>query len=350
VKIKLCREKRVKPDYSKLGFGKYFTDHMLVVDYVDGKWSEPEIVPYGDFSLAPCTTVLHYGQGIFEGLKAYKRPNGSIALFRPRDNLIRMNRSAERLCMPTIDTELILKGMKELLEIDHDWIPSQPGTSVYIRPTMIGTEAALGVHPSKTYRFFIILSPVASYYANGLAPTKILIEDKYVRAPLGGTGEVKCMANYAASLLAGDLANKKGYDQVLWLDTEHKYVEEVGSMNIFFVIDGVVKTPALVGSILPGITRDSVLKLLKKFGIPAEETRITVEEVYAAHQQGKLSEVFGTGTAAVISPVGILGYKNEELVINGNNMGKISQMLYDELTGIQYGEKPDTFGWIERVK
>ncbi|MBQ8178514.1 MAG: branched-chain amino acid aminotransferase [Clostridia bacterium] len=350
MKITLTQQKKAKPDFSKLGFGKYFTDHMLIMDYKNGAWCEPEIVPYGSFSLDPSTCVLHYGQGIFEGLKAYKNAEGKITMFRPYDNFKRMNRSAERLCMPTIDVDKMVEWLKELILVDEEWIPTAPGTALYIRPTMVATDAMLGVHPGHTYRFFIILSPVGSYYPNGLQPTKILVEKEYVRAPLGGTGEAKCMGNYAASLLAGDIANKKGYEQVLWLDSnEHKYVEEVGAMNMFFVFDGVVKTPALVGSILPGITRDSVLQILRSEGKPVEECRISVDEIVAMNEQGKLDEAFGSGTAAVISPVGVLNIGGEDKVINNFEMGPITSYLYDKLTGIQYGRYEDTFGWVVKV-
>ncbi len=350
MKITLTKQKKVKPDYSKLGFGKYFTDHMLVMDYRDGKWQEPEIVPYQPFSLDPSTCVLHYGQGIFEGLKAYKDGNGKITLFRPYDNFRRMNRSAERLCMPTLDVEETVENLKKLVMIDEDWIPTAPGTALYIRPTMIAIDPMLGVHPGHSYRFFIILSPVGSYYEAGLTPTKIMIEDQYVRAPLGGTGEAKCMGNYAASLLAGDIANKKGYEQVLWLDAkEHKYVEEVGAMNMFFVFDGVVKTPALVGSILPGITRDSVIRVLEHEGMPVEECRISVDDIRTAIKNGHMNEAFGSGTAAVISPVGVLGIDGVDWTINNFEMGKITSFLYDKLTGIQTGRYPDPFGWVVKV-
>lgn len=350
MKITLTQNKKAKPDFTKLGFGKYFTDHMLIMDYADGAWREPEIVPYQQFNLDPSTCVLHYGQGIFEGLKAYKNAEGKITMFRPYDNFKRMNRSAERLCMPTIDVDMIVEALKELIMVDQEWIPTAPGTALYIRPTMVATDAMLGVHPGHTYRFFIILSPVGSYYPNGLQPTKILVEKEYVRAPLGGTGEAKCMGNYAASLLAGDIANKKGYEQVLWLDSnEHKYVEEVGAMNMFFVFDGVVKTPALVGSILPGITRDSVLQILRSEGKPVEEARISVDEIVKMNAEGKLNEAFGSGTAAVISPVGVLNINGEDVKINNFEMGPITSYLYDKLTGIQYGRYPDTFGWIVKV-
>ncbi|MFI3229872.1 MAG: branched-chain amino acid aminotransferase [Bacillota bacterium] len=350
MKIKLTTAKKAKPDFSKLGFGKYFTDHMLVMDYENGAWKEPEIVPYGDFNLDPSTTVLHYGQGIFEGLKAYKNKEGQITMFRPTANFKRMNKSAARLCMPAIDEELVLESLKELIKLESDWIPTAEGTSLYIRPSYVGTDPALGVHPSHSYKFFIILSPVGSYYANGLTPTKILIEDKFVRASIGGTGEAKCIGNYAASLLAADMAEQKGYEQVLWLDAaERKYIEEVGAMNMFMVIDGVVKTPALVGSILPGITRDSVITMLKSEGIPVEECRISVEELAEAYKSGKLTEAFGSGTAAVISPVGLMGYKGEDMILNNGKMGEISTLLYNKLTGIQYGKLEDKFDWVLKI-
>ena len=351
MKITLTENKKVKPDFSKLGFGKYFTDHMLVMHYTKGAWQEPEIVPYKAFDLDPCTNVLHYGQGIFEGLKAYKdAKTGKITMFRPYDNFQRMNRSAQRLCMPQLDVDLMVECLKKLVEIEADWIPTAPGTSLYIRPTMIANDKALGVHAAHDYIFFIILSPVGSYYAHGLAPTKILVEETYVRATPGGTGEAKCMGNYAASILAGEIANQKGYDQVLWLDgVERKYVEEVGSMNIVFVINGVVVTPALVGSILPGITRKSTIQVLRDAGYKVEERRISIQEVEEAHKNGTLNEVFGTGTAAVISPVGVLNIGGKDLVVNNNEMGKISEYAYDRITGIQTGKYDDPYGWVVHV-
>jgi len=352
MKITLTKTPKTKPDFSKLGFGKYFTDHMIVMDYIadKGGWQEIEIIPYEDFKLEPSTTVLHYAQGIFEGGKAYRTDDGKITVFRTDENFARMNKSAARLCMPQLPTEDVISALFELLKIDAEWIPTAPGTALYIRPTMIGTDNALGVHASHDYKFFIILSPVGAYYAHGLAPTKIYIEDFYVRAAIGGTGEAKCMGNYAASLKAGETAKQRGFDQVLWLDAaEKKYVEEVGSMNMFFVIDGVVVTPSLNGSILPGITRKSAIQVLKDAGYKVEERRVSVDELIAAYAAGKLEEAFGTGTAAVISPVGQISYKDKDMIINGNEMGEVTKFLYDRITGIQTGRYADKYGWVRKV-
>ena len=298
MKITLSNELKQKPNFSNLGFGKYFTDHMLVMDYENGAWKEPEIVPYAPFQIAPATNILHYAQGIFEGAKAYKNAEGKITVFRIDDNFERMNKSATRMCMPNFDAKVVKKALFELIKIEKDWIPTEPGTALYIRPTLIANDEMLGVHASKKYKFFIILSPVGAYYAHGLQPTKILVEEHYVRTAIGGTGEAKCMGNYAASLLGGELANAKGYDQALWLDaTEHKYVEEVGSMNMFFVIDDEVVTPALVGSILDGITRRSCIAVLKKYGYKVSERRISMDEIVKAYDEGRLKESFGSGTA-----------------------------------------------------
>lgn len=352
MKITLVKERKQKPDFSKLGFGKYFTDHMLVWQYdeANGGWGEMEIIPYDDFRIDPACCSLHYGQGIFEGLKAYKNAKGEITMFRPRDNFIRMNRSAERLCMATFDADMALKGLSELIKLEQEWIPAMPGTSLYVRPFMFGSEPFLGVHPSKKFMFSIILSPVGSYYENGLQPTKLIVETNYTRAAKGGTGEAKCMGNYACSLLAGEEAKKKGYDQVLWLDGEEKkYVEEVGAMNMMFVIDGKVVTPELDGSILRGITRDSALTVLRKHGYKVEERRIEIAEVVEAYNGGKLNEAFGTGTAAVISPVGTIAYGDLTMTINNGEMGKITSWLYDRLTGIQTERYHDDFNWVYRV-
>lgn len=351
MKVTLTTNPKQKPDSSKLGFGKYFTDHMLVMDYENGAWKEPEIVPYAPFEMYPATNVLHYAQGIFEGAKAYKTKEGKITVFRIDDNFVRMNNSAIRMCMPNFDAKVVKAALFELLKLEKDWIPTEPGTALYIRPTMIANEEVLGVHASHKYKFFIILSPVGSYYAHGLQPTKILVEEELVRTAIGGTGEAKCMGNYAASLMGGEIANSKGYDQALWLDAkEHKYVEEVGSMNIFFVIGDEVVTPQLVGSILPGITRKSCIQVLKKYGYKISERRISMDEIVDAYNKGELKECFGSGTAAVISPVGLITYKGKDMVVNGGKMGEITSFLYDKITGIQSERYPDEFGWVTEVK
>lgn len=343
---------KAKPaDESKLGFGRIFTDHMLLMDYDEGQgWHDLRIVPYGDFSLSPAAMVFHYAQEVFEGMKAYRRQDGGIQLFRPADNFARMNRSNERLCIPKIPEEDVLKGLIELVRLEQDWVPSAEGTSLYIRPTIIATEPALGVKASSKYLFFIILSPVGAYYPEGLKPVRIYVEDYYVRATRGGTGETKCGGNYAASILAGEKAHHKGFSQVLWLDgVEKKYIEEVGSMNIFFKIDGKIVTPKLTGSILPGITRNSIIQLAKHQGLEVEERRIAVEELYQAYLAGKLEEVFGSGTAAVVSPVGELVYKDEIMNINNGRMGEFTRYAYNTLTGLQYGRLPDPFGWVTKL-
>jgi branched-chain amino acid aminotransferase len=340
-----------KPDQARLGFGTLFTDYMLNVDYApDQGWHNARIEPYGDFSLDPATMVLHYGQGVFEGLKAYRRADGGIQLFRPGDNFERFNYSARKLCMPEIDNKFVMAAMKQLLRLERDWVPSAPGTSLYIRPAMIATDPYLGVRASFTYRFFIILSPVGAYYAEGFNPIKIMVTRDHVRAVRGGVGDTKTMGNYAASLLAGQEAHDAGYTQVLWLDgVEQRYVEEVGSMNIFFVIDNQLITPALNGSILPGITRDSVLKLARQWNLPAVERKITIDEVMAAHEAGTLNEIFGSGTAAVISPVGQLQYEDRVIVIREGTVGPVAQKFYDAITDIQYGRSDDPMGWIEHL-
>lgn len=342
---------KVKPDESSLVFGHEFTDHMFVMDYKEGQgWYDPRIVPYGPLTLDPSTMVFHYGQETFEGLKAYKAEDGTIQLFRPKDNIRRMNQSNDRLCIPAIDEDLFLEAIKAVVKIDEDWIPTSPGTSLYIRPFVIATDPFIGVKPSSTYMLMIILSPVGSYYKEGLNPTKIYVEDEYVRAVPGGTGYAKTGANYAASLKAQVEAHKKGYSQVLWLDgIERKYIEEVGTSNAFFKVDGKVYTAPLQGSILGGITRDTSIELLKSWGIEVIEEPFTIDDVMRWHQEGKLEEAFATGTAAVISPIGILGWKGNDIQINNQEIGKISQKLYDTITEIQNGKEKDTFDWIVRV-
>jgi len=345
-------QKKPRPmNDSALGFGKIFSDHMLLIEYSQERgWHNARIVPYGPISLDPAAMVLHYGQEIFEGLKAYRGPGGAICLFRPRMNFERLNRSAARLCMPGIPVDDQLQVVSALVRADRGWIPASRGTSLYIRPAMIATEAGLGVRPSAEYLFFIVTGPVGNYYARGFEPVRILVEQRYARAAKGGLGEAKTGANYAASLLAAKNAKEKGYDQVLWLDAGLlENVEEVGTMNIFFVIGDELATPPLSGSILPGVTRDSVLRIARDWGWKVSERTVRMEQVSKAARDGSLREVFGTGTAAVISPVGTLSYKGEEFTIRGGRVGELSRKLFDEITGIQYGEIPDRYGWVHKV-
>jgi branched-chain amino acid aminotransferase len=337
-------------DETKLGFGDKFTDHMFKMDYYDGAWRQPRIEPFSPLSLSPAAMVLHYSQTIFEGLKCYRHPDGRLALFRPRDNFKRFNQSAERMCIPLVDGDFLLQALKELLRVDGSWAPSLPGSSIYVRPTIIATEPHLGVRPAKEYLLYIILSPVGAYYKEGFAPIKIYVETFYTRSAPGGLGAVKAGASYAASLLATDKAAQKGYSQLLWLDSlDHRFVEEVGSMNMFFVIDGKIVTSPLTGTILPGVTRTSVLQLATELGIEVEERPLDIREVIEAKDSGRLSEAFGSGTAAVISPVGTLCHGSEEFTLAGGQIGPITQKLYDELVGVQYGHIPDTRHWIEYV-
>lgn len=353
IKKQLTKTPKPKPsNESKLGFGAIFTDHMFVMNYDTGEgWHDPRIVPYAPLELDPSAMCLHYGQEVFEGLKAYRAADGRVLLFRPEENFKRLNRSNKRMCIPQLDEELVLEGLKELIKVEKDWIPSQEGTSLYIRPFIIATDAHLGVHPAHHYLFVIILSPVGAYYPEGLNPVKIYVENTYVRAVRGGTGEAKTAANYAASLKAQDEAEQLKYTQVLWLDgVERKYIEEVGTMNVFFKIDGEVVTPELQGSILPGITRKSCLELLRSWGMRVSERRLSIDELDVAAHNGKLEEAFGTGTAAVISPIGQLIWGKDVIDINGGDIGPLSQKLYDELTAIQWGKAKDPFGWVVEVK
>ncbi|GHV26603.1 branched-chain-amino-acid aminotransferase 2 [Clostridia bacterium] len=350
--LKLTTAPKTKPaDESKLGFGKLFTDHMFMMDFTRDKgWHDARIVPYGPLSLDPSATVLHYSQSIFEGMKAYREDSGKIRLFRPRDNFIRLNTSARRLSIPEIDVDNALAALHKLINIEQDWVPSTVGASLYIRPTIIADDPFLGVHAADKYIFFIILSPSGAYYPQGLAPIDILVEKEYVRSVRGGLGYTKAGANYAASILAGDIASKNGFQQVLWLDgSERKYIEEVGSMNIFFKVNGEIWTPELSGSILPGITRDSVIKIARDMGITIIEKRIDVNELFKLGEDGLIEEVFGSGTAAVISPVGSLTYNGKRLTINNGEIGALSQTLYDRLIGIQYGKINDPYGWTSAL-
>lgn len=349
MKIEITKSTNLKEkisDESKLGFGNYFTDHMFVMDYKEGQdWHNPRIIPYQPITVDPSCLTFHYGQTVFEGLKAYR--NGDrIFLFRPEENFKRMNLSCDRLCIPRFDEELALQALTKLISLEKDWVPYQSDSSLYIRPFIIADEEFLGVHVSQSYKFMIILSPSGPYYASGLDPIRIYVEEKYVRAVAGGMGEAKTAGNYAASLIGQAEAESKGYSQVLWLDgVERKYVEEVGAMNIFFVIDGRIITPKLNGSILAGITRKSVLELLAKQGYEVEERQISIDEIVEAYNQAKLEEIFGTGTAAVISPVGELMYKDQQMIVNNNQIGRISQKLYNDLTDIQWARKAGPSGW-----
>lgn len=340
-----------KPDPSTLGFGEVFTDHMFIMDYDEGRgWHDPRILPYGPLMLDPASSVLHYAQEMFEGLKTYLAEDGSLRLFRPDMNAKRTNVTNDRICIPQIDEEAYVDAIKAIVEIDKDWAPDYPGTSLYIRPFIIATEPFLGVRASRSYKFIIILSPVGPYYKEGLKPTKIYVEDKYVRSAEGLTGYAKVGGNYAISLKAQIEAQKKGYAQVLWLDgCERRYVEEIGTSNAFFVINGEVFTAPLLGTILPGITRDSVIKILRDRGVTVREERFTIEEVYSASDAGKLDEVFASGTAAVISPVGELMWKDRQITIAEGQIGPLSQSLYDTITGIQSGRLPDPYGWTVKL-
>ena len=352
IKIIKTTEPKAKPvPGQKLGFGKIFTDHMFVMNYTEGKgWHDARIEPFHNISLSPAAMVYHYGQEMFEGLKAYKNPNGEVYLFRPDMNAKRTNATNDRLVIPQIPVEDFVQAVSAVVDVDRDWIPSDPGTSLYIRPFIIATDEFLGVAPSKTYLFMVILSPSGAYYESGLAPVGIWIEDEYVRAVRGGIGIAKTGGNYAASLIAQQKAHDAGFSQVLWLDgVDRKYIEEVGAMNIFFKINGKVVTPALSGSILPGITRNSVIQLCKKWGYDVEERKISVEELLQAQNDGTLEECFGTGTAAVISPVGKLRYKDDVMTIQDGQTGELSLKLYDAITGIQTGKLPDEMGWRVKV-
>ncbi len=352
IKITKTQNPKVKPDENELGFGRYFTDHMFVMDFnkKDG-WHDARIVPFDNITLHPACTVFHYGSEVFEGLKAYRRADGGVQMFRPIENAKRLNSSAERLCLPQIPVEDTLQILDTFISCEKDWVPSKPGTSLYIRPFLFGCDPFLGVHSVDNAIFMIITSPVGSYYKEGINPVGIMIEDEDVRAVRGGTGYTKCGGNYAASNRAGEKAEKKGYSQVLWLDGVHrKYIEEVGAMNVMFKIDGEVITPALNGSILPGITRMSCIEVLKDKGYKVSERLISIDELEEALMAGKLEEAWGCGTAAVVSPIGQLEYKDEIFVINDKKIGPVTQELYDTLTSIQWGRSEDKYGWIRPVK
>lgn len=351
IKFIESQNKKAKPFDKPLGFGQYFTDHMFIMDYdPENKWHGARIVPFENISLSPAAMVFHYGQEMFEGLKAYRTPEGKIQLFRPQKNIERLNRTNERLCIPQMDPDEVLEAIKAIVNVDKDWVPYEKDTSLYIRPFIIATDPYLGVKPASNYIFCIILSPVGAYYPEGMNPVKIFVETEYVRAVKGGIGFAKAGGNYAASLRAQKKAHELGYTQVLWLDGVHrKYIDEVGTMNVFFVIGDEVVTPMLEGSILPGVTRDSVIHLLTARGYKVTQRRVSVDELFEAHKEGKLKEAFGSGTAAVISPIGLLDRDGEKIVINDGKIGEISQLLYDQITDMQWGRAEDEFNWIVKV-
>ncbi len=352
IKMQLTDKPGVMPAEDKLGFGKVFSDHMFIMEWEYEKgWQNARIVPFGNISLHPASTVLHYGEEIFEGLKAYRRADGRVQMFRPMENIKRMNRSAERMCLPMIDEEDFLEILTAFVKVEEKWVPKSFGTSLYLRPFMFGNDESLGVHTPHHATFMLIASPSGSYYAEGINPVKIMIEDEDVRAVRGGTGYAKCGGNYAASTRAGERAAQKGYSQVLWLDgVERKYIEEVGAMNVMFKINGKIITPALTGSILPGITRMSCIQVLRDMGYTVEERLLSLEELTIVAKSGLLEEAWGCGTAAVVSPIGKLCYKDETFVINNGEIGEVTQKLYDTLTGIQWGKCEDTYNWVLPVQ
>ena len=352
--IELTRttQPKPRPKDEALTFGTVFTDHMFVMEYDEGRgWHDGRIEPYRPFALDPAAAVLHYAQAVFDGLKAFRGVDGTIRLFRAPKHVERINRSCERLCIPPLDPAAVLESFHALIDVDRDWVPAKRGTSLYIRPTVIASEPFLGVRPASRYLYFVILAPVGPYYAEGINPVSILATDKYVRAVEGGLGGAKTAGNYAASLYAADEAKRQGYTQVLWLDGVHRrYLDEVGTMNIMVKIGDEVATPPLNGSILPGVTRDSILTLLRDWGLRVSERQIAIDEVMAAGAAGTLAEMWGTGTAAVVSPVGRLGYRGHDIVINEGRTGPLTQRLYDAIVGIQYGEAPDPHGWVEPLR
>ena len=351
IRISRATTKKPKPKDSELTFGTIFTDHIFVMDFQEEKgWYDPRVEPYGPFPLDPAAAVLHYAQAVFDGLKAFRGRDGQVRLFRPQKHVERLIQSSQRLCIPPLDPDIALKSLVTLVGIEKDWVPSTVGTSLYVRPTIIANEPFLGVRPAKSYIYYVILSPVGAYYPEGINPVKILVVDKYVRAVEGGVGAAKTGVNYAASLYAAEEAKHAGFTQVLWLDgRERKYIDEVGTMNIMMKIGDEIVTPPLSGTILAGVTRDSALTLMRDWGLSVSERPVTIDEVATAARKGTLEEVWGTGTAAVISPVGELAYKGERLVINGGRIGTLTQKLYDAIVGIQYGTAPDTRGWTVPV-
>ncbi len=354
MEIKVVKTTNPKPKYDplKVPFGTSFTDHMFLMEYDDANgWHDARIVPYENLSLDPGTMVFHYASEVFEGLKAYRTPDGGVQMFRPQENFARMNRSAERLCLPQFDEAVALEGLKQLVALDADWVPSEPGQSLYIRPVLIGTDIDIALHGIHKALFYIITCPVAAYYSAGLTPVDLLIEMEDVRAVRGGTGFTKCGGNYAAATRAGERAAAKGYSQVLWVDgVERKYVEEGGGMNVMFVMDGKLVTPELNGSILPGITRKSILELARSWGMDVEERKVSVEELWEGCKNGTVQEAFMCGTAAVVTPIGGFAKEDEKVEVNGHQVGEVTKKVYENLTGIQWGKVEDSFGWLVKVK
>lgn len=352
ISVTLTKAPRPRPADASLSFGKVMTDHMFVMNYTEEKgWHDPRVVPYAPLALDPSTQVLHYGQAVFDGLKAFRGKDGKVRIFRAQRHAERLNKSCKALCIPEMDVDLVRRSFEAIVGVDHEWVPHTRGTSLYIRPTVIATDAMLGVHPSHSYTYFVICSPVGAYYKEGVKPVRILVSDNHVRAVQGGLGEAKTAANYAASLSAQKEAQEAGYAQVLWLDgVERKYIDEVGTMNIMMQIGDEIITPPLAGTILDGVTRNSILTLMRDWGLKVSERKVSIDEVWEAGRNGTLREMWGTGTAAVVSPVGELGYKGEQLVIGNGHIGSLTQKLYDAIVGIQYGEAEDKFGWTSEVK
>ncbi len=337
-------------DFDNLQFGRVFSDHMLEMVYRDGKWHQPEIKPYGPIQFTPSMQALHYGQAIFEGMKAYHVDDETIHLFRPKDHHQRLNNSAHRLCMPKVDEEVFIKGLEKLILLDHQWVPKVHGHALYVRPFMFASEEYLAAKVSKEYHFYVITSPVAAYYSEGFNPVKLTTSEKFVRAVRGGTGEAKAAGNYAGSFLPAQNAQSKGFTQVIWLDAlENRYIEEVGTMNIFFLIDDKLVTPKLSGSVLPGITRRSVIAVAKEWGVEVVEQRVAIDEIIDSYKEGKLQEVFGSGTAAVISPVGLIHHNGETIQLDQEKIGPFAKKMFNTITGIQYGKVEDNFGWTHPI-
>ncbi|SMO96515.1 branched-chain amino acid aminotransferase [Gracilimonas mengyeensis] len=350
--VELTNESRIhEVDFDNLVFGRKFSDHMFEMTYEDGQWQQPKVKPYGAFEITPAMNVLHYGQAVFEGMKAFYVDEDTVHIFRPKVHHERFNRSCRRLCIPETDYDTFIEALETLIKLDKQWIPQESGTALYLRPFIFASDDLLAARSSDKFTYQIITSPVGAYYAEGFNPVSLTTTDEYVRAVSGGTGDSKAAGNYAGSFLPAKKAKEEGYTQVLWLDAkEHKYVEEVGTMNIHFLIDDTLVTPALTGSILPGVTRRSIIALAEDWGLNVEERRITIDEVFEAHEDGSLKEIFGSGTAAVVSPVGFINHKGRTIELDREKPGKFAKKCFDAITDIQYGRAEDKFGWVHEVK